>query len=175
MRSSQFSASQPLAPLVCGFAAAVFLIATVVLAPDLVQAQDKAPAAGNPGSGSGSTGSGGGVCTCPQQEPQSHKLWPRPKFAGTRPDTQTSFDPTDEVAALEAVHLALTEVGDGAAYVWHRRNGRLSGVVRPTTSFKDVRGQICRHIVVSLSVDSYSKTTEGIACRLANGTWQLEG
>ena len=171
MRSSQFSASQPLAPLVCGFAAAVFLVATVVLSPDLAQAQDKAPATGNPGS----TGSGGATCSCPQQEPETHKLWPRPKFAGTRPDAQTSFDPSDEVAALEAVHLALTEVGDGAAYVWHRRNGRLSGVVKPTTSFKDARGQICRHIVMSLSAGSHSRTTEGVACRLENGTWQLEG
>jgi hypothetical protein len=85
------------------------------------------------------------------------------------------LDDSDEIAALEALQLALTEVGDGAAYVWHRRKGELSGIVQPTTSFKDARGNVCRHIVVVLSSGRRSKRTEGIACRLASGVWQLGG
>lgn len=112
--------------------------------------------------------SGGAACTCPQQK---EKLWHRPKFAELR----AQLDEADEVAALESVQLALSEVGDGSTYVWHRFHGRLSGIVQPTSSFKDASGAICRHIVVMLSAGTDTKKTEGIACRLADGRWQLEG
>src|SRR5262249_45549449 len=85
------------------------------------------------------------------------------------------LEASDEIATLEALHLALTGVGDGSSYVWHRRNGRLSGVIQPTASFVDRAGRVCRHLILVLSAGSYSKRTEGIACRLATGVWQLEG
>lgn len=85
------------------------------------------------------------------------------------------FDVSDEIAALEAVHYALSQIGDGSSYVWHRRNGRLSGIVHPTASFKDITGQVCRHIVLELSSGDFARRTEGIACRLHTGVWQLEG
>lgn len=150
--------SPSFAPLACGVASAVFLSGLVLIAPDLVLAQEK---------GTG----GAATCTCPAPETDQLRRTPRPKFAEVRP----ALDNGDEIATLEAVQLALSEVGDGSSYVWHRRNGRLSGVVRPTTSFKDGSGKICRHIVIALSTDGYSRSTEGIACRLASGVWQLEG
>ena len=85
------------------------------------------------------------------------------------------LDESDERAALEAVALALAEVGDGATYVWHRGNGRLSGQVRPTASFKDQAGNACRHIVLQLTSGARSRQTEGIACRGVDGRWQLTG
>ena len=81
---------------------------------------------------------------------------------------------SDEIAALEAVRIALTEVGDGGAYVWRRRHGSLSGVVMPTVSFKD-GGRVCRHIRLLLTRGKRVGTAEGIACRLADGRWQFEG
>jgi hypothetical protein len=81
----------------------------------------------------------------------------------------------ERTAALEAVQLALSEVGDGATYVWHARSGRISGAVQPTQSFVDRVGNICRHIVVELSSAGHSRRTEGLACRLSSGIWQLEG
>lgn len=90
-------------------------------------------------------------------------------------DMRPIFDARDEAAALEAVTVALTEVGDGSTYVWYRHGGRLSGLVQPTQSFKDVLGRVCRHIVVTLNDASRSKRTEGIACRLADGGWELDG
>ena len=62
------------------------------------------------------------------------------------------LDENDEIAALEAIRVALTEVGDGGTYVWHRQHGRLSGIVQPTTSFKDPGGRVCRHIVLIMTV-----------------------
>ncbi len=186
MRSLDFLSPDSLAPFVCGLATAVLAVATNFLAPDLVQAQDSPPglitaekagpgnrAPGN--SGNGTSGSGGSSCTCPDNQAPSHQLWPKPKFAGAPRSAPSTLDGRDETAVLEAVHLALTEVGDGSAYVWHGRSGRLSGVVTPTSSFKDANGKICRHIVLALSSEGYSRQTEGVACRLATGTWQLEG
>lgn len=172
--------SDSLAPFVCGLATAIFAVASIFLAPELVLAQEHPAQAapGNAGSGTpgnGSTGSGGSTCTCPDTQAPSHQLWPKPKFAGALQPAPSPLDSRDETAVLEAVHLALTEVGDGSAYVWHGRSGRLSGVVTPTSSFKDASGKICRHIVVALSSAGYSRQTEGVACRLATGTWQLEG
>jgi hypothetical protein len=143
----------------CGFIvlAALLVPAAAVLAPKLATAEEpQEPRSGET------------ACRCPDEKA---KLWPRPKFA----DLRTTLDISDEVAALESVQIALTEVGDGASYVWHRRNGRLSGVVQPTSSFKDAAGHVCRHLVVMLSSADRTGRTEGIACRLADGRWQLEG
>ncbi|MBS0268288.1 MAG: hypothetical protein JSS54_04810 [Proteobacteria bacterium] len=87
---------------------------------------------------------------------------------------KTALDRDDEYAALESVQFALTEVADGSSYVWHRAHGRLSGVVKPVSSFKDIHGSVCRHAVVSLMGVDVTKETEIVACRLPTGIWQLE-
>ncbi|MET0407724.1 MAG: hypothetical protein ABW006_05090 [Hyphomicrobium sp.] len=89
-------------------------------------------------------------------------------------DAHPALDQDDEYTALESVQLALTEVADGASYVWRREHGKLSGVVMPISSFKDTRGAVCRHAVVVLSGVDATKRTEIVACRLATGIWQLE-
>ena len=86
-----------------------------------------------------------------------------------------AFDETDAVAALDGIRIALTEVADGGTYVWHRRDGRLSGMAQPTSSFRDQSGQPCRHIMVALNAFARSSKVEGIACRLESGRWQLTG
>jgi hypothetical protein len=85
------------------------------------------------------------------------------------------LDAEDEVAALERIQYALSEVGDGTTYVWRRWHGRLSGVVRPTASFKAGSGEICRHLMVLLTTGSRTKKIEGIACRTDSGRWRLDG
>jgi surface antigen len=87
----------------------------------------------------------------------------------------TKLDMRDEIAALERIEYALSEVGDGSTYVWRRWHGRLSGVVHPTVSFKDDSGKICRHLVVLLTTGDRTRKIEGIACRMASGRWRLEG
>ncbi|MDX2287491.1 MAG: hypothetical protein NW217_01535 [Hyphomicrobiaceae bacterium] len=85
------------------------------------------------------------------------------------------FDGIDELAALESLQVGLSEVGDGGSYVWHRGHGRLSGVVTPTLSFKAADGRICRRFVVVMSSGLHSRRHESVACRLANGIWELGG
>lgn len=85
------------------------------------------------------------------------------------------LDASDAYAALKAINVGLTEVGDGSTFVWHRAHGRLRGTVRPTSSFRDTDGRICRHLIVTLASGRYARTAEGIACRLPDGVWTLEG
>jgi hypothetical protein len=117
-------------------------------------------------------------CTCPNAQPNS-ALDPnkapvvsvKPKFAAR----EANLDENDEIAALEAIRVALTEVADGNSYVWYRRHGRLSGIVQPTVSFKDPAGRVCRHILLIMTVGAATGRAEGIACRLGDGRWQLDG
>ena len=85
------------------------------------------------------------------------------------------LDKADELATLQAIQTALTQVSDGSTFVWHRRHGHLSGLVRPTASFKDAKGAVCRHIVLMLSSRGYTRRAEGIACRNVDGVWSLAG
>jgi hypothetical protein len=113
-------------------------------------------------------------CTCPNLAPNPSKppvVSAKPKFA----ESNAHLDENDEIAALEAIRVALTEVGDGGTYVWHRQHGRLSGIVQPTASFKDPAGRVCRHILLIMTVGTAKGRAEGIACRLGDGRWQLDG
>lgn len=83
--------------------------------------------------------------------------------------------PGDDIAVLEAIEIALTEASDGSTYVWRRDHGRLAGAFRPTSTFRDADGRMCRHLELRLRLGSYQRTIEGIACRARNGVWQLEG
>lgn len=151
MRSYEFVALPARGALSAGL-----LICAALLSPAF--ANDKSP--------------GAATCTCPGAgEPDATRPPMRPRFAEIRPSTSAAAS----VAALEAVHLALTEVGDGSAYVWHHNGSELSGVVRPTYSFRDARGLICRHLQVVLSADGRTRSTESVACRSENGLWQVGG
>lgn len=100
-----------------------------------------------------------------------------PPGAGSRelPSLPRHTEPGDMTAALEAVEIALTQAGDGATYVWRRGNGRLTGAVRPTSTFRDADRRVCRHLEMQLWLGTYSRRTEGIACRGDDGVWLLEG
>jgi hypothetical protein len=91
------------------------------------------------------------------------------------PDMRVFLSEEDASASLAHVLHALTEVGDGQTYIWHRHHGRLSGTVKPTASFVAGSGRLCRHIIMTLAAGGYDRQTEGVACRLETGRWQLEG
>ncbi|MFN3867646.1 MAG: RT0821/Lpp0805 family surface protein [Hyphomicrobiaceae bacterium] len=177
--------SSPLFAIAATFVVAVFMVAAILILPGFAIAsepaepgqsatsEDKAPGTANPPAPPHATPPADDqatTCTCPETFDKS-KIWPKPKFAELR----RPLDQSDEIAALESVQLALAEVGDGSSYVWHRYHGQLSGVVTPTASFRDRDGNICRHVIVVLSAGTRSKRSEGVACRLSDGRWQLQG
>lgn len=106
-------------------------------------------------------------CSCPEASGKPQ----RPKFAGF----PGSLDEGDEIAALLSLQHGLNNAADGSKYVWHRNNGRLSGIIHPVDSFRNGDGAICRHIVVMLTTGLVTKKTEGTACRGEAGRWMLQG
>ena len=125
--------------------ASVFLFAVVLVGTDNARANPAAPDAG------------------PQRRPLE------------LPVIRAHAEPGDETSALGAVEIALTQAGDGSTYYWQRGNGRLAGAIRVTGTFRDVEGRICRHMEVRMRLGSYTRNTEGIACRGTDGVWLLEG
>lgn len=109
----------------------------------------------------------------------------RPDVFGSLPHIQPNarslpafpprIEPGDDTAALDAIEIALTQASDGATYVWQRGNGRLTGSVRPTMTFRDADRRMCRHIEMQVQLGAHARRTEGIACRGADGVWELEG
>lgn len=109
-----------------------------------------------------------GTCTCPE-------LRKLPSPVINNPAAKFALSDLDEIATLNALHVGLTEVPDGANFVWQRAHGRLSGIIKPLFSFKNAKGEVCRHIVVTLRSGDREKTVEGAACRRLDGRWVLEG
>lgn len=143
-------------PLAAGGLTAFALVATLYFSTSFARAADASSSSSAPG------------CSCPNNGAQKST---KPKFA----DLKLPLDESDEIAALESVQFALAEVADGSSYIWHRSNGRLSGVVKPLASFKDPHGAVCRHVLVVLNSTDLTKKTEAVACRLPTGVWEMEG
>lgn len=85
------------------------------------------------------------------------------------------LDRSDRAMALNALQEALSELGDGASLVWQRPSRALTGVIKPVSAFRDDEGRVCRHLTYSLSVGTYVKQAEGVACRQSDGQWSLAG
>lgn len=139
----------------------------------LVAAMGAALAAGillldNPAFGAEAAPSAGPNCSCSGE----HRKETRPSFAEL---TDRRLDEADEIAALESIQVGLSRMDDGEPFVWRRSNGKLSGIVRPTVSFRNAKRDLCRHVVVLLTTGFKTRTLEGIACRAANRRWVLEG
>jgi surface antigen len=88
---------------------------------------------------------------------------------------KAQLDWSDRIAALKALELALSELGDGTTLVWQRRERHLVGRIRPDSPFHDGNGRLCRHIVYSLALGAHQRRVEGNACREPDGSWSLSG
>ncbi|MBX9925219.1 MAG: hypothetical protein K2Y05_02570 [Hyphomicrobiaceae bacterium] len=171
---------QSLFPVVATTLTAFVFGAAAVLLPDMSHAADRSPPSRTPSAKTQPNKQAGS----PYRDLTNRDFADvKPKFAPQSPTVPAkstpartvALDETDQFAALESVQFALSEVGDGASYVWHRHNGRLSGVVQPQSSFKTSTGEICRIVTVTLAAGVRSKSAEGVACRLPSGQWRLEG
>lgn len=90
-------------------------------------------------------------------------------------ELRSRLDRSDRYLALNALQVALTELSDGATLVWRRPSRELTGIIKPVSAFRDDEGRVCRHLIYSLSLGTYVRQVEGIACRGADGNWSLAG
>jgi surface antigen len=90
-------------------------------------------------------------------------------------ELRAKLDDSDRAVALNALQVALTELGDGASLIWSRPSRELTGVIKPVSAFRDGEGRVCRHLTYSLSLGTYVREVEGTACRESGGAWSLTG
>jgi surface antigen len=90
-------------------------------------------------------------------------------------DLKARLDRSDRQAAMQAMQLALSELGDGMTLVWQRPDRGLVGRIKPVSAFRDDKGRVCRHVVYSLTLGTYQRQIEGVACRQPDGFWSLAG
>jgi len=90
-------------------------------------------------------------------------------------ELRARLDPTDRAVALNALKVALNELGDGSSLLWRRPSRALTGVIKAVSVFRDSEGRVCRHVSYSLSLGTYVRQVEGVACRETNGGWSLAG
>ena len=62
------------------------------------------------------------------------------------------LDGSDRVAAIQALELALSELGDGITLVWRRPERDLVGRIKPVSAFRDNKGRVCRHVIYALAL-----------------------
>ena len=98
----------------------------------------------------------------------------KPAPQGLR-ELKTSLDRSDRTVALQALQMALTELGDGVTLVWRRPISQLTGRIKPVSAFRDDAGRICRTVVYSLAQGGREKEIEGVACREEDGRWAIAG
>jgi len=90
-------------------------------------------------------------------------------------DLKARLDGSDRLAAMQALELALSELGDGVTLVWQRPERGLVGRIKPVSAFRDDKGRVCRHVLYSLALGTYQRQIEGVACREPDGSWSLSG
>ena len=90
-------------------------------------------------------------------------------------ELKARLDLSDRVAAVQALELALSELGDGVTLVWQRPERGLVGRIKPVSAFRDDRGRVCRHVLYSLALGTYQRQIEGVACREPDGSWSHSG
>jgi len=56
-------------------------------------------------------------------------------------ELRAKLDGGDRAIALNALQVALTELGDGARLVWQRPSRELTGVIQPASAFRDHEGR----------------------------------
>ncbi|MEZ5827164.1 MAG: RT0821/Lpp0805 family surface protein [Hyphomicrobiales bacterium] len=90
-------------------------------------------------------------------------------------ELKSTLGHSDQRVALQALQMALNELGDGTTLVWRRPASQVVGRVSPVSAFRDDEGRICRHVVYSLTIGAYLRTIEGDACREQDGRWSISG
>ncbi|HJO75040.1 MAG TPA: RT0821/Lpp0805 family surface protein [Rhodospirillales bacterium] len=80
---------------------------------------------------------------------------------------------TDRAAYERTAQKGLKESTDGQVVDWQSPDTGNSGIFRPIRSFRLADGRYCRQYRTTVSFDKTVHSGNGMACRNANGQWQV--
>lgn len=111
----------------------------------------------------------------PQARPRLDMTWSETRQAKTVgfSKLRSRLDQGDAYATLNALHYALSTLGDGQTYVWGRPKRQLQTMVTLNGSFRNDEGRVCRKLTVTFALGKRVKRTESTACRSDDKSWQL--
>ena len=83
------------------------------------------------------------------------------------------MDKTDILMAQNARNFALENNKTNSKATWNNPDSGNSGTIYPTKTFN--RGdQPCREFTQEINIGGKMQTAYGVACRMADGSWQLQ-
>lgn len=85
-----------------------------------------------------------------------------------------SMDETDRMMAEKTAQRTLETNPTGQSSSWSNPDNGHSGSVTPTRTYSTPQGQDCREYETTVYIDGQRETAYGTACRLPDGTWQLQ-
>ena len=81
--------------------------------------------------------------------------------------------PSDRVLYDSTTRKGLAESADGQVLSWYNPETGNQGVFRPTRSFTAMSGRSCRHYRTTVAFHDGFASSDGTACRMADGQWQI--
>jgi surface antigen len=88
-------------------------------------------------------------------------------------DVGRSLDRADRLAMEHATQQTLERVPSGRTATWRNTETGHSGTIKPTRSFSQAGGQLCREYQQTILVGGQMQEAYGTACRQPDGTRQI--
>jgi surface antigen len=84
------------------------------------------------------------------------------------------LDEDDKEMARNAAHSAFEANRTGQPNGWENPDTGASGTITPTKTYQTAEGQYCREYTQEIIVGGEKQEATGTACRLDDGSWQIE-
>lgn len=85
-----------------------------------------------------------------------------------------SLDEADCLSIQHSQQAALEHATDGASVPWNNPNSGHGGTVTPVRTFQEPNGTYCREYQTMITVDGQAQRGHGTACRMPDGSWQVQ-
>ncbi len=86
-----------------------------------------------------------------------------------------SLDKADQLYAERTAHDALENSPSEQTSQWSNPDSGHSGTVTPTSTYQTAEGQYCREYQQTVTIDGETHQAYGTACRMPDGSWQIQG
>ena len=85
------------------------------------------------------------------------------------------LDQRDRELAMQTAQRALETAPTGTSSAWHNPDNGHSGSFTPTHTYQEASGRYCREYQQEVVVGGQRERAYGTACRMPDGSWQIQG
>jgi len=86
----------------------------------------------------------------------------------------SALDQRDKDLAMKQAQYSLENSRSGQTSEWRNPDSGHSGTFTPTRTYQDSSGRQCREYQQEILVEGEKHQSHGIACRMPDGTWQIQ-